>query len=738
MISDLSLQLACCEAKLCLIEGQADVLSELGDLKELKRLRAQMENLTQSGSAKGLALAEPMKAVGGAVVVLARWNADAAAWLKKGDKLIKRALALAPESNADTARKLEAGERLIETGPASAPESATGPRLQLKDVSRALDQIREFQATLDASVEGYRRSLPKELFGEDYRLRESVTAFWELSVLLGNVEPIRPDLSHLAREFGNSSAESDPVSVAKLRARLADSVTRLEDLIVRGNDQKLQVDVALEAVKRGHLQLGVELCGKTAAGERFADASWKTLHSLLDQARGFIDAPRARSWRAERRRCRDFELNPEFALVERESELGRALAERKALANRGVRRNRLIGTCVAIVVLGLSAVGFQEFYRVQRLELTARAESELLNRQVNLLFEQYMRLADRFFDRRSSAELKLKLSKDAEQKLEEIEEERRRIPVFRDKLEQRLQAVGASDTEAQARAAVEAQLAEDVIASALTKARAYARGLAVSEVRIAWQGPQMLRSGFSDEQVDRALRVGGFVLAWQSDSQPSTWQGRVVAMAAGDDHSLALKSDGTVVAWGDNGSGESNVPAGLESVVSIAAGQDHSLSLITDGTVVAWGDNRFGECNVPAGLGSVLAISAGADHSLALKRDGTVVAWGSNSFQQCDVPYGLGSVVAISAGFDHSLALKSDGTVVAWGTNALQQFDVPADLGGVVAISAGSHHSVALKRDGSVVTWGLNVGNKPAVLTGSAGVAAIAAGGSHILALKLD
>jgi len=64
---------------------------------------------------------------------------------------------------------------------------------------------------------------------------------------------------------------------------------------------------------------------------------------------------------------------------------------------------------------------------------------------------------------------------------------------------------------------------------------------------------------------------------------------QVVKIAGGGAHSLALKSDGTVVAWGNNSRGQTNVPAGLTGVVSIAAVLYHSLALKSDGTVVAWG-----------------------------------------------------------------------------------------------------------------------------------------------------
>ena len=75
---------------------------------------------------------------------------------------------------------------------------------------------------------------------------------------------------------------------------------------------------------------------------------------------------------------------------------------------------------------------------------------------------------------------------------------------------------------------------------------------------------------------------------------------------------MALKSDGTVAAWGNNDHGQTTVPAGLTDVAYIAAGGSHTVALKSDGTVVAWGDNTYGESAVPVGLSGVTAIAAGA------------------------------------------------------------------------------------------------------------------------------
>jgi alpha-tubulin suppressor-like RCC1 family protein len=225
----------------------------------------------------------------------------------------------------------------------------------------------------------------------------------------------------------------------------------------------------------------------------------------------------------------------------------------------------------------------------------------------------------------------------------------------------------------------------------------------------------------------------------------------VVAVAAGGDfwledsaHSLALKQDGTVVAWGYDHEGRITVPAGLDHVVGIDAGRTHCIALKDDGTVVTWGYNPHGEIEPPPGLTDVVAVSAGGYHSLALKGNGTVVGWGSNfngsQWEEVSVPVGLSDVIAISAGRFHSMALRSDGTVVAWGYILNGQTNVPAGLGGVIAISAGGFHSLALKSDGTVVAWGLNTNGQATVPTsagvGGGGVKAISAGVLHSLAVR--
>jgi Regulator of chromosome condensation (RCC1) repeat len=234
----------------------------------------------------------------------------------------------------------------------------------------------------------------------------------------------------------------------------------------------------------------------------------------------------------------------------------------------------------------------------------------------------------------------------------------------------------------------------------------------------------------------------GTVVAWGDNTYgqtnvPTGLSG-VTGISAGWYHSLGLKSDGTVVAWGYNDLGQTDVPASLSGVTAIAAGGFHNLALRSDGTVVAWGWNGEGQTAVPAGLTGVTAIAAGDGDSFALKSGGAVVAWGDNYYGETNVPAGLSGVTAIAAGDEHTLALKSNGTVVAWGDDSEGETDVPPGLSGVTAIAAGYHFSLALKSNGTVVAWGWDSVGQTAAPAGLTGVTAIAAGGAHSLALRSD
>jgi len=318
----------------------------------------------------------------------------------------------------------------------------------------------------------------------------------------------------------------------------------------------------------------------------------------------------------------------------------------------------------------------------------------------------------------------------------------------------------------------------------------------------------------------QAFAYGGGIYLGPVLSPPAN---TIISMASGEYHALALKSDGTVWAWGSNSYGRlgdgttTNRPTPVQvvgpggngyltDVVAIAAGSDRSFALKSDGTVWAWGYNSISgylgdgtttsrstpvQVKGPDGVGyltDVVAIAAGDDHTLALKSDGTVWAWGRNANGQLGngttsssktpvqvhAPEGvagyLSDIVAVSGGQYHSLALKSDGTVWAWGGNTsgmlgdgtTETKSVPVQVTGpegagnltdVVAIAVNDSQSFAIRSDKTLWAWGNSYNGElsysdtqittPRQVRASwsdylTDVVAITTGGNHSIAMKSD
>jgi len=290
------------------------------------------------------------------------------------------------------------------------------------------------------------------------------------------------------------------------------------------------------------------------------------------------------------------------------------------------------------------------------------------------------------------------------------------------------------------------------------------------------------------------------------------------------DHAAALERDRTVWAWGNNANGQLGDgtttnratavqvvgPGGvgfLTDVLTIAAGFQHTLALKNDGTVWTWGYNLYGQLgdgtktnrSTPvqvlgtggAGLlTGVTAIAGGGPHTTVLKNDGTVWAWGHNRYGQLgdgttidratpvqvlglDGTGFLTGVASIASGESQTIARKNDGTVWAWGHNRYGQLGnkktgdnatTPVQVLGpggggfltdIIAIASGEYQSIALKNDGTVWSWGNNgqgqLGdgtvvdhNTPVQVLGPGGegallgITAVASRGQHTIALKND
>ena len=223
-------------------------------------------------------------------------------------------------------------------------------------------------------------------------------------------------------------------------------------------------------------------------------------------------------------------------------------------------------------------------------------------------------------------------------------------------------------------------------------------------------------------------------------------------------HSLALLNDKTVKSWGNNFYGQlgnntnigtntaNNIPyliPDLNNVIMIKTGNNHSMALLSDGTIKCWGLNDRGQLGdgtttnssspvTVSGINNAIAIAAGDKHSIALLSDGTIKSWGSNEFNQLgnstnawtitanSTPLSVLNItnaIAIASGSNHCLALLNDNTVRAWGRNTDGQLGnssttstftpvTVTSLTNVIGISAGDVHSIALRTDGTIRIWG--------------------------------
>ena len=220
-------------------------------------------------------------------------------------------------------------------------------------------------------------------------------------------------------------------------------------------------------------------------------------------------------------------------------------------------------------------------------------------------------------------------------------------------------------------------------------------------------------------------------------------------------HSLAIRSDGTLWAWGADGFGQLGLgtadtnpharPARVGTATdwtAVAAGATCSLALRGDGTLWAWGANSLGQLGTgdqnartaPARVGAAsnwTAVACGPDdHCVALRSDGSLWSWGNNDHGQLglgtadadshDTPTRVGTSsawVAVSCGDGTTLALQGNGSLWAWGANSLGELGLgdtsdrhaPVRIGRAsnwTAVSGGGGFTLALRSSGHVVGLG--------------------------------
>lgn len=245
---------------------------------------------------------------------------------------------------------------------------------------------------------------------------------------------------------------------------------------------------------------------------------------------------------------------------------------------------------------------------------------------------------------------------------------------------------------------------------------------------------------------------------------------------------LALKPDGTVVAWGNDES-ICNVPAGLTNVVQVALGDgwpgDLAAALKADGTVVVWGKGAeelqcdlSGIVQIVVGNGQVIGLKAdgtitavqpkapqrhrsdlatikeplvqisGGRNPLGLTGEGKIVALGSRPDSDFYIPSELGEVASLAdchnSQAQQSAVILIDGTVASWGRNDVGQASVPDGLSDVVQLSAGNDTTFAVKRDGALVGWGSNWNGQLQIPQAIKKAIQVAAGSDVTLAIVED
>lgn len=203
----------------------------------------------------------------------------------------------------------------------------------------------------------------------------------------------------------------------------------------------------------------------------------------------------------------------------------------------------------------------------------------------------------------------------------------------------------------------------------------------------------------------------------------------VVRISASTHAALAVRGDGTVVAWGGQDAHSlllTILPDGLTNIVDGVFTYDAAFALRANGTLVAWGERVA--TNTPTGLTNIAKICTDSAGAIALLSNGTVVAWGRPSFT--NFPPGLTNVVDVATGWEIAYALKKDGTVLTWGNYTPISF--PQNLTNVIRIFSRDFGGVAVCSDGGLVSW------PPSVPDGLSNVISVGMGPHHTIALTID
>jgi alpha-tubulin suppressor-like RCC1 family protein len=270
------------------------------------------------------------------------------------------------------------------------------------------------------------------------------------------------------------------------------------------------------------------------------------------------------------------------------------------------------------------------------------------------------------------------------------------------------------------------------------------------------------------------------------------------SVGGGGNHTAAIKTDGTLWVWGNNGFGglgtndstARSIPVttrlGGTNWKSVTGGSSHTAAIKTDGTLWTWGLNGSGQLGIndttirSTPVTTILggtnwkSVACGSSHTAAIKTDGTLWVWGSNASGQLGINaitirstpvttiLGGTNWKSVACGSSHIVAIKTDGTLWVWGDNARAQLGindilnrttpVTTFLGGTnwKSVTGGSNHTAAIKTDGTLWVWGLNTFAQLGIndiltrttpvttILGGTNWKSVTGGSSHTAAIKTD
>ena len=245
-----------------------------------------------------------------------------------------------------------------------------------------------------------------------------------------------------------------------------------------------------------------------------------------------------------------------------------------------------------------------------------------------------------------------------------------------------------------------------------------------------------------------AVRSDGRIVGWGSNTDlmltPTSLgaPARMLDAAISEGHAMAMDEDGTVQAWGYSSLEARHVPPTGTRYVACSAGWAHNLLLRSDGQLIANGDNSVGQSSIPPlPPGTVYTnMDAGYSHSVALRSDGVAVAFGSPPSAVTVPPPPAGTrYTAVSAITVGTLLVRSDGIVVAYGNNISNRFNFPPPPQGLAYRKAvgGQFHGCGLLTDGTVVMT-TTLGNGPPSLPPGVVFVDAASGYAHVIARTSD